>query len=134
MALLFKSACIDDRDIHYRAALMFASVNNDSAMVSLLLGFGADVDSCADIGWMSLCAACSLGHTKVVGLLLEARANANQRRVARCQCHCASRFLVAGRLLGAGADKYVVDHRGDTARSLALMRGQTDVLRLLLRD
>ena len=63
-----KSACIDDRDIQYRAALMFASVNNDSAKVSLLLGFEAEVDSCADIGWT------------VVGLLLEARANANRRR------------------------------------------------------
>ena len=76
--LLFRSARIDDRDIFDRAAFMFASVNNDLDMVGLLLGFRAEVDSCTDLGWTSLCAACCLGRAEVVGLLLEARADANR--------------------------------------------------------
>ena len=132
IALLLRSARIDDRDIHDSTALMFASMNNDLDMVGLLLGFRAEVDSWTDLGWTSLCAACCLGHAHVVGLLLEARADANRRQEdGAVPLHFAAfrgRTEVVTCLLGAGADRYEADRTGD------LMGGQTDVLRLLLRD
>ena len=81
--LLWSSSEVKDRNYRGRRAVMFASMNNDSDMVQLLLGVRAEV-RCGDVdGWKSLMLTCKRGRAEVAGWLLSFRTDANHSNLGR---------------------------------------------------
>ena len=107
---------------------------HDLEMMRLLLRFGANVNICNNRCQMSLTFTCILCHAEAAGLLLEARADANQRdEIRRTPPHFAAGWTeVTALLRGAGASARPLDDDGNTAGILAVLSGCTEIARLLL--
>jgi len=117
-------------------ALMAASFNGHTEVVSLLLKAGADVNAKNNDGETALMLASAFGHTEIVSLLLKAEADVNakdkQGWTALMDASCSGHTEVVSLLLKAGADVNAKPNYGETALMLASDFGHTEVVSLLL--
>lgn len=137
MALLIEhKAGVNTKNGAGSTALMSAATNGNPKAVQLLLDKGADAKVLNKWLESALGFAATAGVEETVKLLLAAGAPVNardDRGYSPLMFAAASDTIPAGavkRLLAAGADATFVGE-GETARSLAAKRGQTEVTKLL---
>mmetsp|Transcript_32404 Transcript_32404/g.81201 ORF Transcript_32404/g.81201 Transcript_32404/m.81201 type:complete len:391 (-) Transcript_32404:202-1374(-) len=145
-ALIDRSAgAIVDTRVGGRTPLQAAAWAGHAAVVSALLGAGADVDAregeseeaASSSGWTALMAASAEGHAEVVQALLEAGAPADaafgpERQTPLLAAAEEGHTEVLEALLAAGADPSRADAEGNTALYSAAWLGYDDVVECLL--
>ena len=131
-------------DVNARAgsgatALMAAARSGCLSCVELLVARGADVKAATKRGSTALSAVASLGAADLIRALLQKGADANTKDdqgYTPLMLAAYSEFLAidtAKALLEKGADVNARNANGETALSLARKRGDTAVVRLLLK-
>ncbi|MEZ5355743.1 MAG: ankyrin repeat domain-containing protein [Bryobacteraceae bacterium] len=134
--LLDKKAKVNARSGNGATALMGAAASGSPRAVRLLLENGADASLATKKHETALMAAATSGEEESVRLLLEAGASVNatgERGYTALMYAAASDAMPVGavkRLLDKGADP-ALQADGETARSLAAKRGDTEIARLL---
>lgn len=117
--------------------LMLAAELGDLKMVRALLDAGADINFQTDSGWTALLSATPSGGSRerqnleVMRMLLEAGADVDARQkghwTALMYASSVENLEAVRLLVEAGADVNVVDSNGNTALSIALERGYTEI-------
>ena len=135
--LVGKGADVNARNGAGETALMFAATNGDPKAVEFLLQHGADATARSKRNETALGNAGTSGAEEAVRLLLGRGADVNTRNIRGYS----PLMLAAGAdaipaevvklLLARGADKTFTADYDETARDLALKRGDTEVSRLL---
>jgi ankyrin repeat protein/mono/diheme cytochrome c family protein len=134
--LIDRKAQVNARNGAGATALINAAASGNAAAVKLLLDNGADAKLSTKKHDTALMAAATSGNEESVRLLIEAGSDVNEkgeRGYTALMLAAASDALPAGsvkRLLAAGADTAPTAD-GETARSLAVKRGDTESARLL---
>jgi ankyrin repeat protein len=126
-----------DRE-HGETALQAAAAFGNVEVTRLLLAAKADVDATNRDGEAALHFACSGGHVKVAGLLLDRHANPNvaDKVLGMTPLHVAvltDNAELLALLLKYQADRKATDVQCQTPLDLARTRGKKDVLALLQR-
>ena len=115
-------------------ALMMASNEGHTEIVSLLLAAGANANLVETTGSTALIAASNAGHVEVVSLLLDAGADTDvvdkRGMTALIMASDRGHAAVVSLLLDAGADSNVATH---TALMSACFQGDVDIVNLLLK-
>jgi ankyrin repeat protein len=117
-------------------ALILAAKYGDLEAVKTLLKEEADIDALDDQSATALLTAARKGHAKVVDHLIEAGADIDLCDISGCTTLIWEVFNghVGGvsKLLSEKADVAMINMRGETAWSLALKRGEKDIVRSFL--
>ena len=142
-ALLEHGALIDVRgscDNEGITPLMLAVIDNQIAMVSALLAFGADVNASAWDGYTALHLSLYKDNLDLARMLLEANAQVNVKNVSgNFPLHNAiehtpvERVDLIALLLQAGADQRLIGMFGENALHIAIRRGHYETVKLLLK-
>ncbi len=139
-AALDQGAKVDAHDDRGMDALSWAALRGHTEIVKLLIARGAKVDARNSSDWPALGQACGQGHIEAARALLAAGANVNiafdgGKTPLMCAAYQGNPEL-AKLLLEHGANKEARtneddDGRSMTARDLAAMQGQSEVMKLL---
>ncbi len=120
----------------HKSALMVAAKYGRTEMVSLLLDYGADIDTSDSNGETALIYAAENGHAEVISLLIEKGANIH---VHNCDGHTVLTFKViegniamVKQLIKLGAKVNLVDADGKTPLLFAAEKGHAEIFALLL--
>lgn len=139
-AALDQGAKTDAHDDRGMDALSWAALRGHTEIVKLLIARGAKVDARNSSDWPPLGQACGQGHIETARELLKAGANVNiSFDGGKTPLMCAAyqgNVELAKLLLEHGANKAASmdeddDGRSMTARDLAAMQGQREVVKLL---
>lgn len=135
--LLDEGAAVNKLDEIGASALEYASYHGHTEIVSLLLKYGADVNTERTTdGTTALMPASQNGYTKIVRLLLNYKADTNKQRTTD---HMTA-FMIASQnghtkivrlLLEHGADVKAKTSDGTTAFMFASQNGRIEIVRLL---
>ena len=134
--LIERGAKVDARSGTGATALMGAAASGNARAVQLLIEKGADVNAATKRNETPLANAATSGNAESVKLLLDrgAKVNAQDHRGYSALMYAAASETMPGEivrlLLAAGADTGLTGE-GETARTLAAKRGDTEVARLL---
>lgn len=139
-AALDQGAKLDAHDDRGMDALSWAALRGHTEIVKLLIARGAKVDARNSSDWPALGQACGQGHIEAALALIKAGANVNisfdgGKTPLMCAAYQGNTEL-AKLLLENGANKAASmdeddDGRSMTARDLAAMQGQREVVKLL---
>ena len=134
--LLDQGADREEQDNFRRDALHHACRHGHTAVVSVLLGRGFDVNRIAG-GWAPLMPAAMEGHVAVVELLLSRKAIEIDRQddIGWTALYFAFRHnhpKVIGRLLQAGADPRIAEEDGRRPVDVAREEGHDECIQLLV--
>jgi ankyrin repeat protein len=139
-AALDAGASVTAQDDRGMDALSWAALRGHTEIVKLLIARGAKVDARNSSDWPALGQACGQGHLETARVLLNSGANVNisfdgGKTPLMCAAYQGNAEL-AKLLLEHGANKEARtneddDGRSMTARDLAAMQGQREVVKLL---
>ena len=127
---------VNDKNHPGWTALIYASINNRTEIVKLLLGAGADVNAKCYYGWTALRYVRIDGHTETVKLLLYAGADFNAN--LDLFINALSKAAINGDtemvklLIATGADVNAGDGNGETALIKAAENGHIEIVKLLI--
>ena len=133
ISAVFAKADVSDKN----ARLIQAAKDGNLSAVQAALSDGAEINARDKSGVPALMWAANNGHTQVVKLLLERRADVNVKKIdtgvtALMMASHEGHTEVVKLLLDKGADVNVKDTDGVTALWMASQKGHTEVVKLLL--
>ena len=134
--LLAKGANVNLQDKKQRTPLIFAASNGHTETVEYLIGQGAEVNARDSGGRTALLYACKRSFNETADVLLDKGADVNVQSkkkgvTALMLAAVWDNVELVKVLLARGADPFLTDTVGRTAKLLAQKKGNADVVQLL---
>ncbi|KAJ8115858.1 hypothetical protein OPT61_g2586 [Boeremia exigua] len=134
--ILAHDADLADRGELSGNAMGFAASMGHLDIVKLCMEEGLSVDNCDDKGVTALMSACELGHVAVVEYLLKEGADVDKPDARQCtpalEAASKGNVEILQALINEGADLRFANDKGQNALDIAMSKGYTDVVHVIL--